>query len=266
MRHKLRVFADKRKWLQPMGEYRESPRKKNLTSAHKFVILPMHTRYKNRTMKTKTLLLAGLVCAASAATSMAQVYSLNAVGFVNVTCPPGFCLIANPLNFDGTNSLNAIIPSVPRFCQLFKFNVTSGQYDIASMGTSGWGGAPLTASPGEGFFFKNPYTTNIVITYTGSVQQGTLNTPLVAGFQIASSQVPQTGLLSTDLLFPPARFDQVFTFNTTTMQYDIFSVTAVSSGSATWGLAGEPTIAVGQSFFVKKAAATTWTRTFSTSQ
>ena len=49
-------------------------------------------------MRTKTLLLSGVVAALSSASLMAQVYSLNAVGYINVTCPPGFSIIANQLN------------------------------------------------------------------------------------------------------------------------------------------------------------------------
>jgi len=217
-------------------------------------------------MKTKTLLLAGLVCAASAVPSMAQVFSLNAVGFVNITVVPGFNMIANPLNADGTNGLDTIMPTVPKFCQLFKFNPNTGSYDVAQRGTTSWA-SPLTASPGEGFFFKNPYTTNIVLTFTGSINQGTLTTPLPAGFSMASSQVPQSGLLATDLGFPAVKFDQVFTFDPVASAYNVYQVQSVSVNggvsTATWSAAGEPLVAIGQGFFVRKVATTTWTRTFS---
>ena len=34
---------------------------------------------------------------------MAQVYSLNAVGYINVTIPPGFSIVANQLNTTNNN-------------------------------------------------------------------------------------------------------------------------------------------------------------------
>ena len=218
-------------------------------------------------MKTKSLLLAGLLCAVGAISANAQsaVYSLNSVGFVNITCPPGFSLICNPMNYDGTNALDTVMPTAPKFSQIFKFNTGTGTYDVAQRGLTSWNSV-LTVSPGEGFFFKNPFTTNIVLTFTGNVQQGSLSTPLIHGFQIVSSQVPQSGLVATDLTFPPARFDQLFLYNQNTGSYDVYQVTQfnTTTGVATWQPI-EPTIAVGQAFFVNKVSATSWTRSFSTS-
>ena len=48
-------------------------------------------------MRTKTLLLTAALSAAGIATSMAQVYSANAVGYVNKLIPTGFSMIANPV-------------------------------------------------------------------------------------------------------------------------------------------------------------------------
>ena len=51
-------------------------------------------------MRTKTLLLAAAATVAGIASLQAQsnVYSVNVVGYVNVTIPTGYSLIANPLN------------------------------------------------------------------------------------------------------------------------------------------------------------------------
>src|ERR1700735_871929 len=57
-------------------------------------------------MRTKTLLLTAALVAAGVASSMAQsnVYSLNVVGYVNVTVSPGYNLVTTPLD-DGAGDL-----------------------------------------------------------------------------------------------------------------------------------------------------------------
>ena len=210
-------------------------------------------------MKTKALLAAGLLMAASAASSFAQtVFSVNSVGFVNVTCPPGFTIIANPLAAT-VNTVQALMPTtLPFLTSVFKFDPIAGAFQGSLyLGSGNWTANSLTLVPGEGFFFKNPSTTNIVLTFVGNVQQGDLTTPLPQGFSLVSSQVPQTGLVSTDLKLPISAFDGVFKFNGTS--YDGF----INLGGANWTGGGEPSINVGEGFFVKKNTATSWLRTFS---
>lgn len=121
----------------------------------------------------------------------------------------------------------------------------------------------MSLVPGEGFFFKNPAATNITLTFVGNVKQGTLTTSLPQGFSLVASQVPQSGLVSTDLGLPVSFLDAIFRFNGT--GYDSFVV--VNAGPpATW-TGGEPTINVGEGFFVKKqSSGVNWTRTFSVNQ
>jgi hypothetical protein len=68
-------------------------------------------------MRTKTLLLAAAAIAVGTAISMAQTYSQNIVGYVNMNCNAGFTTLANPLdgmNSDGTtnNSVTNILVNV----------------------------------------------------------------------------------------------------------------------------------------------------------
>ena len=213
-------------------------------------------------MKTKTLLVAGMVFAAGAVSSMAQgtVYSVNAVGFVNVVLPSGFSIISNPLNA-ATNTIGALFPSPPPGSSLFKFDTSLGSFVGTTFAFGNWGNPGLTLVPGEGFFFKNGAATAFTNTFVGNVQQGTLVTPLSSGFTLVSSQVPQAGLVATDLGLPIAPGDSVFTFDNAGNQYQ-----GSTFAFGAWGGAGEPQIAVAQGFFVKKAMATSWTRNFSVNQ
>ncbi|MEQ2008225.1 MAG: hypothetical protein ABMA26_15620 [Limisphaerales bacterium] len=212
-------------------------------------------------MKTKALLAAGLMVAASAASSLAQtVYSVNAVGFVNLNFAPGFTLASNPL--DGANNTVAVLlPSVPNGTSVFKFDSAAGTYVGSTFLFGSWNNPSMTLVPGEGFFFKNPGATTLTITFVGNVKQGTLTTPLSAGFTLVGSQVPQGGLVTTDLGLPIGNAESVFKFDTATQAYTGGSFLF---GSWTGGI--EPTIGVGEGFFVKKNASASWTRTFSVNQ
>ena len=214
-------------------------------------------------MKTKALFAAGLMMAATAASSFAQtVYSVNAVGFVNVVFVPGFTLAANPLD-GAANTIAALFPSVPNGSSIFKFDALAGNFVGGTFVRGSWGAnGNLTLVPGEGFFFKNADVANFTATFVGNVKQSTvstsLDTPLSVGFTLVGSQVPQSGLVGTDLMLPLANGDSVFKFDTLSQSY-----TGGSFVRGSWGAGGEPTIGVGEGFFVKKAVATTWSRTFS---
>jgi len=212
-------------------------------------------------MKTKSILAAALLIAASAASASAQtVYSVNAVGFVNVVFPPGFSIACNPLEA-ATNTVVALFPGVPNGTSVFKFDTGTGAYVGSTFLFGNWNNPSMTLVPGEGFFFRNPGVTSLTNTFVGNVKQGTLATPLAAGFTLVGSQVPQSGLVATDLGLPIGNAESVFKFSNASGQY-----TGGTYLFGSWGAGGEPTIAVGEGFFVKKTASTTWNRTFSVSQ
>jgi hypothetical protein len=185
------------------------------------------------------------------ATSMAQVFSVNAVGYVNVNAPQGFSMIANPLN-NGGNKLSELLPSVPLGTSVFKFNSTTSQFESSTF-IAAW--IPdLTLNPGEGAFINLDAPTTL--TFVGEVPQGELSNPIPAGFSIRASIVPQKGALDTVLGFPGALGDTVYFFRG--------GAYASSTFIGTFVPAAEPN--VGESFFVNKAEPATWTRTFSVNQ
>lgn len=209
------------------------------------------------------LLMSAAIGAASLATAMAQtVYSVNAVGYVNITIPAGgFALLANPLN-QPTNSLTAVLPDVPNGTIVYPYVNGSFSTSARKQGTS-WLGAGNTAllNPGSGFFIKNAAATNLTITFVGEVMQGTaLNVAYGAGFSLVGSIVPQDGKLEADLKFPAASGDVVYQFDKTAQKY----LTAPRRTATAWlGGAGEPQISVGEGFWVKSTAGGSWSRNFS---
>jgi hypothetical protein len=206
-------------------------------------------------MRTKTLLLTAAVGAAGVATSMAQVFSVNAVGYVNVTAKPGLTMIANPLK-GASNKVTDLLAGVPDGTTIYKYAGAAG-YQSTTLDFGQWSDTSLTLDPGEGAFISNTGTSDITITFVGEVPQGDLKNPIPAGFSIRSSQVPQKGVLDADLKFPIADGDTVYTYNNASKGYDGFNY-----DFSTWSPSA-PTIDVGQSFFVSKGAAASWDRTFS---
>ena len=211
-------------------------------------------------MRTKTLLLTAALTAVGIATSMAQVYSVNAVGYVKTSLQPGFNLVSNPLT-GSDNSIGGLLANVaggiPDGLQAFKYDGAGFKSVTADGGeVLPAGNAALTVVPGEGMFIKNPGTTALTIAFVGEVSQGALSNPLPKGLSIRSSQVPQAGT-AAELGLVGEDGDQLYQYVATTQKY--YSST---SDGGEWGPALK-TIAVGEAFFLRKAAAGTWTRNFS---
>jgi hypothetical protein len=212
-------------------------------------------------MRTKTLAVIAAIGAAGVATSMAQVFSVNAVGYVNKTIPANsFALISNPL-MAATNTVNALFQPVPPGFQVYIFTpgtgYTVGTFDDLSGAFIPDAAGNAQIKPGQGVFVKNPTATPVTITFVGEVPQGNLSTPLVAGLQIVSSQVPQAGT-AKDLGLTGAAGDQIFQWNTGTQKYAASTFDDLAND---WIPALTP-LDVGDAFFLKKVAAGTWTRTF----
>src|SRR5712692_2265851 len=156
-------------------------------------------------MRTKTLVLTAAISAAGLATSMAQIFSINAVGYVKQTIAFGnLALIANPLN-QPNNDLTVILPLKDDGTQdgvsIYRFNPASGGYRSTITWVSagpGMGGVWYTpdsmtdpnatvVNPGEGFFvFNNSLGGSAVdLTWVGEVMQGNLSNPIPANGKLS---------------------------------------------------------------------------------
>ncbi|MGD0813640.1 MAG: hypothetical protein ABSA83_08565 [Verrucomicrobiota bacterium] len=185
-------------------------------------------------MRTKTLALSAVIGALGTAASMAaNVYSVNAVGYINVTMPPGFSIVTCPLivgtdteyapTYGGvavTNDLNVVFNNDNgqyNSAEVFQFNngATFGNVDLGTAGVTaagqGWGGSTSLAAgpwgaagqsdygqgvlltPGTAVFFHNQGHANMTATFVGSVPQGSLTNVLVRGYSCVGSVVPVSG-------------------------------------------------------------------------
>jgi hypothetical protein len=204
---------------------------------------------------------------------MAQaVYSVNVVGYINLTLRPGFNLIGNQLNA-GPNTLASVFGVVPDETQVQKFANGNYSADIYFADLGGWvnpsNGDPSTTTvkPGEGLFYFNPAATDRVATLVGEVQLGTSSVTNRPGFSLVANAVPQQLTLTPDNQFTPLEEMQYLTFNAATQRYDDAILYFVDLGgwvNGQTGVASIPNPGVGQGYFLFNPTAVNhvWTRTF----
>jgi hypothetical protein len=230
-------------------------------------------------MRTKTLLLAAVALATGISASVAQtVYSVNAVGYVNISLKPNFNLISNPLN--GTNNnINTIIPVALGDSVLFRWDAPAQTFaqadtyfDEGDPAINGWyDGGGLKSStvinPGEGFFIQSPG--NTTITFVGEVPQGPLNNSIPPNFSFKSSVVPQSvGIVSVgfpgvaDMLYQA--WDAMAQTYAQALTYFDEGDPAINGFYTGGGVKVDPTPAVGEGFLIYNPGPTVnWARTFS---
>lgn len=212
-------------------------------------------------MRTQLILTTAAFGLASAIGAQAQaVYSVNAVGYINLTIPAKkYILTANQLKAGG-NTAAEVIPNAKDGTIIFRYAGAAG-FVANGYEFGAWTVPGMKLDQGAGFFLQNNDAADQVITLVGEVPQGSpLTTSLGKGLNLVSSQVPQAGKLVADLKFPAAEGDVVFQWDTAGQKYK--DPNGFEFGE--WGK-GEPNIAVGEGFFVNKAAAVNWDRTFSVS-
>ena len=218
-------------------------------------------------MRTKALL--GLaVLTASAVTCVAQVYSLNIVGYVNKQVNPNkFYLLGNPLDKSnsGGNNVTNVIPTLPAtFDGSIVFTFANGTLSPAATYVTVLGGwsvdVPAAADlpPGRGFYLFTgaDVPANSTVTFVGEVV-GTSNTGrtnTLTGpqkFSLISSPFPAAMNLKT-MGLTGQDGDLVYRYNTTsgalgqpTTFVQVLGGWSDDAGSPPEG----PTIDVGEGFF-----------------
>jgi hypothetical protein len=214
-------------------------------------------------MRAKALILTAALSIAGLTTSVAQVYSVNAVGYVSVDFPTGFSLFTNPLDAgDGNNTVGNLLGDPPLFSNYYNWNGAS--FDIATyLGGGEWDPAAASGwdlSPGGGGFINlaEAYSVTFVGEVIQSVNDAPIDVAIAQGFSIISSKVPQAGGVTSVLeLTQLGLFDNLYQWDNASGGYTIFTYL----GDSTWD-PSEPSIAVGEAFFVNAAAAATWSRVF----
>ena len=225
---------------------------------------------------------------------MAQstVYSVNVVGYYNVTVPSkGYAFVANQLTgASGDNSINTAFANgftsdsnAINNSQMYFWNgagFTVYQYWTAADSgypTSGWldlGGNQVNPSvnQGTGAVIYNPTSSAITNTYVGQVVQGSVTNSLTQGFALYSVVPPVAADFNT-VGFPGDSdnngntYDTMYKWNGSGYTaYVYYNVT--DGGTAGWfdlgGNLVSVTPKVGESFFIRhtKPSVTKWVSSF----
>ena len=220
-------------------------------------------------MRTKALLCAAAI-AAGAISAVAQnnVYSLNVVGYVNVSVPAGYSLLANPLSAGVTNGANEIMNLVDGSVYL-TWNGSGFNYASYDTGFGGWvdaNFAPTVAPqlpPGKAFFFFNPgaaYTQ----TFVGQVVPGpstTNNLALPAGYSMVGSPLPAsaTAITAAPVSLPQIDGMVILQWNGSGYVYSSYDTGFGGWVDANFQSKAAPGYNVGSGFFFfNPGAPTTW--------
>jgi hypothetical protein len=203
---------------------------------------------------------------------MAQVFSVNAVGYVNKTIPKGnkLALISNPLDAGaGNNTIGNLFKGAPDGTQVYKFDGTAfitATFDSIEGAFLPAAAAATEVKPGEGVFVRNTSATDdYKVTFVGEVPQGAAwaDNPYPKGLSILSSIVPQAGT-AAELGFIGKDGDQINQFQPDTQNYYVSTFDSLQPAGQEWGPALKP-LAVGEAFFLRAGAAGKWSRTFTVS-
>ena len=208
--------------------------------------------------------MAGAALAVSLATSQAQVYSANIVGYANVVLVGNgqYTLVANPFDDGNGNQMTNLVNSaLPNGSQVLTWDPIT-QFAIAQKGGTAhtWNGNP-SLPPGVGFFVRNgnigtgaPALTN---TFVGTVVVNvgaTVTNQVPLGYTLQGSPIPYAGNLAIagqtggdanmdfgDVL---GNASQIQTWDPVTQ----FAIAQKGGTAHTWN--GTPNVGVGQGFFL----------------
>jgi len=211
------------------------------------------------------MILGAALLAAGVASSMAQsnVYSVNVVGYINLSLTNGLNMVANQLDFDGTGTNNTISGvfsnSLPNNSIVYKFE--SGSFVNIAYSHSTWQASASTTSlnPGEAVFVSVP--TPVTVTVVGQVLQGSLTNGLNGGLNLLSSVAPLSGTIdgtgNGGLNYVASSGDLIYLWDPVSQGYP----TTYSFAHGHWGPT-DPTLSVGQGFFLQSTSTSPWVNAF----
>lgn len=211
-------------------------------------------------MRTKILLLSAAALVAGVVASQAQsnVYSANIVGYVNTTLPTNsLTLIQNPLNNNGSNTLNGVVGSVASGSIAYVWN--GAGYDTATKPKSSWS-PDLPVPNGKGFFVQRQGAVG-TNTFVGSVVLNvgqSVTNPLTAGvLTLVGSALPVTGTLNTSAALGLSNAPQ----NSILYKWNGSGYDTITKPKSVWS--PDVTINVGESFFIKPSSNFNWIQSLS---
>lgn len=209
------------------------------------------------------IFVAAFLCAGRAWTQT-NVYSVNAVGYVQVAFTPGYTFSCNPLHTTN-DTVAGLFPGAPDSSAVYVWDLDAQRFSAPSVFHNGWS-SNYSLAMGKGFVFYTP--TPFTNTFVGEVLQGHLVNPIAGNNRLSliGSLVPQSASLNV-LGLPGSDGDSVYLPKSPTQPlsdaysyfagYGWFDPTGISDTNG-------PAISVGSCFFMQHAGPdTNWVRDFS---
>lgn len=215
-------------------------------------------------MKTMKMIASVLFSAAAIAVVNAQtVPSVNAAGYIKVTCEPSkFQFVQNPFNsFDGsTYHLSQIIgTSLPELSKVFIWNENTQRFDIFQYDEGSWIPSDPLIARGSGFFIQastfgtaSSYDVFLFGEVPGATTNAQTTKALPPGFSAAGFPYPvQTTLGTSGLTAATQDGDKVFLWDAANQRY-VIAVRYEDPGFE-WDNPNLP-IPPGAAFFIRRGA------------
>jgi hypothetical protein len=224
-------------------------------------------------MRTKTMLLSALLGALGSVSVHAQnVYSLNAVGYINITVYPGFNIVSCPLIASPDNTLNTLLPQTNgqyKHWQVWFYTPTNSTPYSEEIGVGTvWGsGGTEVIGPGTGVWLYNPGASVSNVTFVGTVPSSNSTTFYSDSFNLVSTAIPASGDIITNSLMAfsnGVKHDQVWTYVATNATPYTEYIATGNNLSTNWP-AGDPILpVVGAGFWYYNSTATNnyWEQTY----
>jgi hypothetical protein len=134
--------------------------------------------------------------------TFAEQFSTNTVGYVELTCPPGFSMVSTPL-LGQSSCIPNLFAGVPQGFAVYTWNENQQEYNTHLHEGGGiWSGPDCLQdrlAPSSGAVVLNPLSTEVKVTFKGRVWEGYYETPLPTVLTIRSKNVPDTGYVSKHL-------------------------------------------------------------------
>ncbi len=238
------------------------------------------------------MLLSALLGALGSVSVMAQtnVYSINAVGYINVTAVPGYSMISCPLIASPDNTVGTLLNNASGALTgdaVYFYNPATGALgldqaeNVGSRGTTnvnGWANDGTNVlAPGVACWFFNSASSNVTLTFVGTVPSGPLTNVLTTGYNMVGSILPISGDLCSNTLSTLTNYnvgDSVYVYSGgPSGSFSIFQSTTIARNAGygyngNWTSGGDPVVPnVGEGFWYDNSGATVnWVENFSVSQ
>jgi hypothetical protein len=194
-------------------------------------------------------------------TAGSTIYSINAVGYVNLRFPQGLTPFTNPL-YQPDNAVALLLPPqmpVPDGSQLCKYMNSMGAYEVSTFDalTQSWSDPAFQLPMGEGVFFRNPSTNTVMATFVGEVAQGCLTNSLPEGYSMKGALVPQIATLSEHLI-PGEIGDEIRIYKNDLQGGGTYDISVYTVDGWTPNLV----LNIGEAFWIYKQNPQDWVRCF----